>query len=414
MRTHVVVTQSLEGDPWPVVERFLRSPELWIPPPARPLQSRRTLVSTARLGPFLHAVRLEVGAPWNLQDAAVQTGRLVPLRRRGPPRPHPRAARLRRPPDAASRRTRAVPVADRLVRAARRGRRGGPRPRPAPPQRQRHRRGAARRHRCTPVFARQRGGPRMSVDAAPPRPAHELVESLRQPTRDLRKAIPDTWKGFATLHHSAVADGALPAKVKELMALAIAVVEGCEGCIAYHASGAARQGATEEEVAEALGVAVLMRGGPASVYGPIALETFREFAEPTRHLGSSAPERSRRVNDADQHGRSHLRGLPVQRGAPSVVGRGPPTGARRGGPGRSRAVPHPAPRPRQAAAARPRRGPAGPGHAVPGAVAAGAARDVRRGRARRRASSRGSGRSAARRASSSPTTPPSRAAPTTR
>ena len=121
----------------------------------------------------------------------------------------------------------------------------------------------------------------MSVDAAPPRPAHELVESLRQPTRDLRKAIPDTWKGFATLHHSAVADGALPAKVKELMALAIAVVEGCEGCIAYHAHGAARQGATEEEVAEALGVAVLMRGGPASVYGPIALETFREFAEPS-------------------------------------------------------------------------------------------------------------------------------------
>ena len=72
MRTHVVVTKSLEGDAWPVVERFLRAPELWIPPPARPLQNRRTLVSTARLGPFLHAVRLEVGAPWNLQDAAVR------------------------------------------------------------------------------------------------------------------------------------------------------------------------------------------------------------------------------------------------------------------------------------------------------------------------------------------------------
>ena len=118
----------------------------------------------------------------------------------------------------------------------------------------------------------------MSVYTAPPRPGHELVESLRQPTRDLRRAIPDPWQGFSDLHRSAVADGVLPARVKELIALAIAVAEGCEGCIAYHASGAARRGATEDEVAEALGVALLMRGGPASVHGPVALATFREFA----------------------------------------------------------------------------------------------------------------------------------------
>lgn len=121
----------------------------------------------------------------------------------------------------------------------------------------------------------------MSTDVAPPRPAHDLVDSLRQPTRDLRAAIPDTWEGFSRMHRSAVADGALPAKVKELIALAIAVAEGCEGCIAYHASGAARRGATDEEAAEAIGVALLMRGGPASVHGPQALETFREFAGPT-------------------------------------------------------------------------------------------------------------------------------------
>ena len=121
----------------------------------------------------------------------------------------------------------------------------------------------------------------MSTDVAPPRPAHDLVESLRQPTRDLRAAIPDTWDGFSRMHRSAVADGALSASVKELIALAIAVSEGCEGCIAYHAAGAARRGATEEEVTEALGVALLMRGGPASVHGPQALETFREFAAPS-------------------------------------------------------------------------------------------------------------------------------------
>ena len=52
------------------------------------------------------------------------------------------------------------------------------------------------------------------------------------------------------------------------MALSIAVVKQCDGCIAYHAKAAARRGATPEEVAEALGVALLMDGGTASVYGP--------------------------------------------------------------------------------------------------------------------------------------------------
>lgn len=119
----------------------------------------------------------------------------------------------------------------------------------------------------------------MTAHTAPPQPAHELVDSLRQPTRDLRRAIPETWDGFSKLHRHAVEDGVLPARIKELIALAIAVDEGCEGCIAYHASGAARRGATEAEVVEALGVALLMRGGPASVHAPLALQTFREFAD---------------------------------------------------------------------------------------------------------------------------------------
>lgn len=105
----------------------------------------------------------------------------------------------------------------------------------------------------------------------------DKIRDLRGPTKDLRDHIPDTWGGFGQLHKEAVADGVLSAKVKELMALAISVAEGCEGCIAYHASGAVRAGATEEEAAEAIGVALLMRGGPATDYGPRALEAVREF-----------------------------------------------------------------------------------------------------------------------------------------
>ena len=88
---------------------------------------------------------------------------------------------------------------------------------------------------------------------------------------------PKVWAGFGDLHRSAVADGALSAKVKELMALSIAVVKQCDGCIAYHAKAAARRGANPEEVAEALGVALLMDGGTASVYGPRAWDAYREF-----------------------------------------------------------------------------------------------------------------------------------------
>ncbi len=66
------------------------------------------------------------------------------------------------------------------------------------------------------------------------------------------------------------------------MALTIAVVKQCDGCIAYHAKAAARRGATPEEVAEALSVALLMDGGTASVYGPRAWEAFQEFVAAAR------------------------------------------------------------------------------------------------------------------------------------
>lgn len=108
--------------------------------------------------------------------------------------------------------------------------------------------------------------------------ASATIEQLRDPTRALRQAIPDTWKAFTGLHGAAVAEGALSTATKELIALAIAVATECDGCIAYHAKAAARAGATAEQVAEMLGVCLLMNGGPATVYGPRAYAAFLEFA----------------------------------------------------------------------------------------------------------------------------------------
>jgi len=108
--------------------------------------------------------------------------------------------------------------------------------------------------------------------------AQAVLDELREPTMSLRAASAGAWAGFASLHDAAMADGALPRRVKELIALAISVAKECDGCIVSHAKGAARHGATPEEVAEALSVALLMNGGPATVYGPRAWAAYREFA----------------------------------------------------------------------------------------------------------------------------------------
>ena len=107
---------------------------------------------------------------------------------------------------------------------------------------------------------------------------HEVLQEMRQPVAQLRQAIPGVFKAYADMHHAALGDGALPGKVKELIGLAIAVTRECDGCVASHARSAARRGATAEEVAEAMGVAILMNGGPGTVWGPRALEAFIEFA----------------------------------------------------------------------------------------------------------------------------------------
>ncbi len=106
----------------------------------------------------------------------------------------------------------------------------------------------------------------------------EVMTDLIPLVRDLRHDIPEVMKAFTGLHTAVMAPGALDTKTKELMALSIAVSHRCDGCIASHARGAAKNGATEAEVAEAVGVAILMTGGPATVYGPRALAAFKEYA----------------------------------------------------------------------------------------------------------------------------------------
>lgn len=107
----------------------------------------------------------------------------------------------------------------------------------------------------------------------------DVLNDLSPQHRALRQTIPGVYRGFAEMSSAALTSGALDKKVKELIALAIGVVHGCDGCIASHAQGAARAGASREEAAEAIGVSIFMHGGPATIYGARAYDAFCEFAD---------------------------------------------------------------------------------------------------------------------------------------
>jgi AhpD family alkylhydroperoxidase len=101
----------------------------------------------------------------------------------------------------------------------------------------------------------------------------ELERRLTQLGQELRGPM----SGFARLRKKGVEEGVLPAKVKEMMALAISIVVGCDGCIAYHVHDAIAAGAGREELLEAVGVGLMMGGGPGSIYAAHALEAIEQF-----------------------------------------------------------------------------------------------------------------------------------------
>ena len=108
---------------------------------------------------------------------------------------------------------------------------------------------------------------------------HEVLDDLRSQHRALRQLIPDVYRAFNDMSGAAMGPGALEPKVKELMALVVGIVNGCDGCIASHARAAVKAGATKQEAAEAIGVAIMMHGGPATVYGARAFDAISEFAD---------------------------------------------------------------------------------------------------------------------------------------
>ncbi|MGH7136408.1 MAG: carboxymuconolactone decarboxylase family protein [Pirellulales bacterium] len=104
----------------------------------------------------------------------------------------------------------------------------------------------------------------------------EQEQLFPQATKELaeqRKSLaPKPAEAFKAYSHSVFAEGAIPAKTKQLIAVAAAHVTQCPYCIRGHTSAALQHGATAEEIMEAIWIAAEMRAGAAYAHSALALD----------------------------------------------------------------------------------------------------------------------------------------------
>ena len=106
-----------------------------------------------------------------------------------------------------------------------------------------------------------------------------MTNDLSATLREMRGGAPEVMKAFSSVAQAALQAKALDTKTKELIALAISVAIRCDDCIAFHAKAAVEQGASSDEIFEALGMAIYMGAGPSVMYAAHALDAYKQFAE---------------------------------------------------------------------------------------------------------------------------------------
>jgi len=107
----------------------------------------------------------------------------------------------------------------------------------------------------------------------------ELSKKRKEAHKKLLELNSKTYKAFLELEKVTFSDGALTKKNKELIAIGISVVDNCESCMQWHIEQAAQNGATMQEVLEAIEVGIEMGGGPATVAARFALDVMDDVFE---------------------------------------------------------------------------------------------------------------------------------------
>lgn len=106
-----------------------------------------------------------------------------------------------------------------------------------------------------------------------------LIQNINAALGPFRKSQSEALLGFGQLARASMAEGAVSAKHKELIALAIGITQRCSGCVGFHVKALRKLGCTREELEEMLAVCVYMGGGPALMYAAEALKAWDEFAD---------------------------------------------------------------------------------------------------------------------------------------
>jgi AhpD family alkylhydroperoxidase len=107
----------------------------------------------------------------------------------------------------------------------------------------------------------------------------EYRQQLAAGTSEIARLSPETMRGYVGLSTAGQKQNLLGAKTRELIALAVAVTVRCDGCIAVHTAAAIKQGATKEEIADSLGVAMAVNAGAALVYSARVMDAFAAHGE---------------------------------------------------------------------------------------------------------------------------------------
>jgi AhpD family alkylhydroperoxidase len=105
----------------------------------------------------------------------------------------------------------------------------------------------------------------------------EITAEVSRGVAALRVDQTETLRGFSSLAQAATRAGALDAKTKELIAMALSVAARCDPCLGFHAQALVKLGCTRGEFSEMLGMCVYMGGGPALMYAAHAMDAFEQF-----------------------------------------------------------------------------------------------------------------------------------------
>src|SRR5580658_1777607 len=108
---------------------------------------------------------------------------------------------------------------------------------------------------------------------------NQYLQQITTEMGEIGRTSPDVLRGYRTLSDAGSKTNKLDPKTRELIALAVAVSLRCDGCITVHTSAAIKNGATKEEIVEALGVATSVNAGAALVYSSRVVDAYHAKTE---------------------------------------------------------------------------------------------------------------------------------------